>query len=161
MRGITRLRIREYPDPVLREECRPVGRITGAIEHLATCMMYAMKEAGGIGLAAPQVGQAIRMLVIDTVGQVPEGKLFESDFGFSGVMYNPEIVEKKGTIKFEEGCLSFPGEQKEVDRAAWIKVKYMNKYGTVSMNEFQGLTAICVQHEIDHLNGKLFTDYEA
>ena len=154
------LRIREYPEPVLREQTKRIYKISSAIEELAASMMTIMKKHNGVGLAAPQVGQAIKLAVVNTVGHIPDKEEFADDTGFNGALINPSIESSEGTIAIQEGCLSFPGLEVAVPRAAKIVVAYTDIYGRDTVSTFTGFTAIVVQHELDHLNHKLFIDYD-
>lgn len=137
----------KYPDPILREKSVEVRNINKNIIKLLDDMAETMYDADGVGLAAPQVGVSKRVTVID-VGD--EHGLIE--------LINPEIIEKSGEQIGPEGCLSFPGIVGEVRRAQKCKVRALNRYGEVFEIEGEGLLARAFQHEIDHLNGVLFTD---
>jgi peptide deformylase len=138
--------IRTGKDPVLRQIAKPVPKVTKAIEKLLDDMAETMYDAEGIGLAAVQIGIVKRLVVAD----VGEG-LVE--------LINPEIVEASGSQIGYEGCLSLPGLRGEVDRALTIKVRAWNRKEEVVEFEATELFARCIQHEVDHLNGILFTDY--
>lgn len=139
--------IRTGNDPVLREKARPVPVINKAIEKLLTDMAQTMYDAEGIGLAANQVGIAKRIVVVD-VGQ----ELIE--------LVNPEIVDKsEDQARAYEGCLSLPGLRGQVTRPAEITVRYMDRHGETHEIHAKDLLARCIQHEVDHLDGILFTDY--
>ncbi len=141
------LDIRVLGDPILREETRPVGEITDGIRALAKSMFDTMYLAKGIGLAAPQVGRTERMAVID-VDDKPM------------VIINPEIVESDPkTAKSEEGCLSIPDVYGDVERPSRVKVRALDLEGKEFEIEAGDLLGRCLQHEIDHLHGKLFLDY--
>jgi peptide deformylase len=140
------LDIRVLGDPVLRKETTPVEQITPEIRDLIADMFDTMYAAEGIGLAAPQVGRTERIAVMDVEGQ---------KFAF----INPEIVEKEGTIRGEEGCLSIPEVFGDVTRASRVVVRALNEEGEEFEAEGTELLARCMQHEIDHLDGKLFIDY--
>lgn len=146
------LPIRIVPDPVLRKTARAVAPADMAqVGRLIPDMFAAMYAAPGIGLAAPQVGVLLRVIVIDIApDKVP------APFA----LINPEIIaasEEKATR--EEGCLSLPEQYADVTRPAWVKVKYQDEHGNKKEIEGDGLLAACLQHEIDHLNGVLFVDY--
>jgi len=138
--------IRKGNDPVLRQIAKPVGEVTKAIGKLLDDMSQTMYDAPGIGLAAPQIGVSKRIVVID----VGKG-LIE--------LINPEIVRKSGLNRATEGCLSLPGLVGDVTRATEVSVRGLNREGEMFEFEASELLARCVQHEIDHLNGVLFTDY--
>lgn len=141
------LEIRVLGDPILREETKPVAEITDELRALAKNMFDTMDLARGIGLAAPQVGRTERMAVIGV-----EEQRF--------VIINPEIVEADGkTAKAEEGCLSIPDVYGDVERPARVRVRALDLDGKTFEVEAGELLARCLQHEIDHLHGKLFIDY--
>lgn len=141
--------ILEFPDPRLRKKASPVARVDEQINRLIDDMFETMYAAPGIGLAATQVDVHQRLLVADV----------STEKNAPYVLINPEILEKDGTAVTEEGCLSVPGYYEEVERADHIKVRFLDRHGVQNECEFVGLLAVCVQHEIDHLNGKLFVDY--
>lgn len=147
------LPIVKYPDQILKTRASEVGEINSEIRSLLTNMAETMYEAPGIGLAGPQIGTLMRLCVVD-VGDDEEtgrvGRLYK--------LVNPEIVSKEGRIKYEEGCLSIPGIHEYVERASNIVVKALNEESKSITIEAEGLLAICLQHEIDHLDGILFTD---
>lgn len=135
------------PDPVLREIAKPVASVTPNIRKLLDDMAETMYDAPGVGLAAPQIGILKRVIVMD-VGD--EHGLIE--------LINPEIIEKDGEQFGPEGCLSIPGLTGDVRRANQVKVKGLNRDGEEIVIEGTELLARCIQHEVDHLNGVLFTD---
>ncbi len=142
-----------HPDPRLKKVCTPVADVTGELRALAADMLETMYDAPGIGLAAPQVGVLSRLIVLDCVKEdgAPPRPL---------VMFNPEIAAASDeTSVYEEGCLSIPEQYAEVTRPAEVEVAWMDRDGKPRQEAFAGLWATCVQHEIDHLNGKLFIDY--
>lgn len=138
--------IRLEGDPVLREVAKPVPEITKNILKLLDDMAETMYDAEGVGLAAPQVGILKRVIVMDCGDGLIE-------------LINPEIVSKEGQQVGPEGCLSIPGITAEVSRANHVVAKGLNRNGEEITVEGEGLLARCIQHEIDHLNGILFTDY--
>lgn len=139
--------IRTGNDPVLREKAKPVPVINKAVEKLLTDMAQTMYDADGIGLAANQVGIAKRIVVIDVGSGLIE-------------MVNPEITEKSTeTARAYEGCLSLPGLRGAVTRPAEVTVRYLDRHGVEHELHATELLARCVQHEVDHLDGILFTDY--
>lgn len=140
------LEIRVLGDPVLREETRPVETVTDELRELARNMFETMYLAKGIGLAAPQVGRIERLAVVD----VDDNPL---------VIINPEVVHAEGKDKAEEGCLSIPDVYGDVERPERVRVRATNLEGQEFEVEADGLFARCLQHEIDHLHGKLFIDY--
>ena len=142
-----------HPDPRLKKTCDPVPDLSDDLRVLADNMLETMYDAPGIGLAAPQVGVLSRLIVLDCVKD-------EKDKPRPLVMFNPEILASSDeTNVYEEGCLSIPDHFGEVTRPAAVKVAWLDQNGTPQEEEFDGLWATCVQHEIDHLNGKLFIDY--
>lgn len=143
------LKILEYPDPRLRAKAAPVEAVDDGIRHLIDDMLETMYAAPGVGLAATQVDVHKRLLVVD-VSETKDRPL---------CLINPEIVEKDGIEISEEGCLSVPGVTEPVERAEHIKVRALDRNGDVLNLETAGLLAVCIQHEIDHLDGKLFVDY--
>jgi len=143
------LHILQYPDPRLRIKALPVPAVDDEIRRLIDDMLETMYNAPGIGLAAPQVAVSKRVIVID-ISEHKNDPL---------CLVNPEIAGKDDIEQMEEGCLSVPGIYEVVERAARIKVKALDRDGkSVAMN-VDGLLAVCIQHEIDHLEGKLFVDY--
>ncbi|MER9232743.1 peptide deformylase [Mesorhizobium sp. M0622] len=140
------------PDPVLRQVSKPVERVDGDLRKLAGDMLDTMYDAPGIGLAAIQVGEPLRVLVIDLAK--------EDETPAPHVFINPEILESSDQRSvYEEGCLSIPDYYAEVERPAAVRVKYLDRDGKLQEIEAEGLMATCLQHEIDHLNGVLFIDY--
>jgi len=142
----------EFPDPRLKSVSEPVEEIDDAIRELAADMLEVMYDEPGIGLAAPQVGEAIRLIVVDTEW-TEEGA--DQD---PLVLLNPEILERSGAITWTEGCLSVPDFQAEVERAQKVRVRGLDLDGNEVMEEAEELRAVCFQHEIDHLDGILFID---
>ncbi|MEX0733982.1 MAG: peptide deformylase [Steroidobacteraceae bacterium] len=146
---MTRLTILEYPDPRLRTRAVPVDAVDAPLRELIDDMFETMYAANGIGLAATQVDVHRRLLVTD----VSEGR------NERRILINPEILSRDGTATSQEGCLSVPGYFDDVERAARIRVRALDQDGKTFESDLEGLLAICVQHEIDHLDGKLFVDY--
>jgi peptide deformylase len=132
--------------PILRQETEPVSEITDELRALADNMFETMRAASGVGLAAPQVGRSERLCVVEV-----------DDQAFT--LFNPEVIEREGKIKWEEGCLSIPDVFGWVERSARVKVRALDRNGEVIEVEGTELLAVCLQHEIDHLNGKLFIDH--
>jgi len=143
------LKILEYPDPRLRKKALPVEVVDDSIRTLLDDMLETMYAAPGIGLAAPQVNLQKRMIVLD-ISEEKNAPLR---------LINPEIIWTSGTEEMEEGCLSFPGVFEKVCRAEKAKIKALGYDGGYFELEADGLLAVCIQHEIDHLEGKLFVDY--
>jgi peptide deformylase len=146
---MTRLTILEYPDPQLRTRAVPVGVVDAQLRELIDDMLETMYAANGIGLAATQVDVHRRLLVADVSESHREPRVF----------INPEILAREGTEISQEGCLSVPGYYDDVERAERIRVRALDRDGKPFEVDLDGLLAICVQHEIDHLDGKLFVDY--
>ena len=142
------LDIRLYPDDILRTRCQPT-EMNDEIDRLIDDMLYTMYEAPGIGLAAPQVGRNLRVIVAD-VSESRDQPV---------ALINPEIIASDGMTEYEEGCLSLPGIYAKVRRPARIRVRALNRDGKPVELEADDLLAICLQHEIDHLNGVLFIDH--
>ena len=141
--------ILHYPDPRLREKARPVEKVTPEIRKLVEDMAETMYAAPGVGLAATQVDVHKQVIVIDTSPTHDQLK----------VLINPAIVEQRGNSDTEEGCLSVPGVYDKVARAEWIRVRALDERGQSFDLEADGLLAVCIQHEMDHLKGRVFVDY--
>ncbi len=143
-----------YPDPRLKEISSPVERVTDEVRSQLNDMMETMYASGGIGLAAVQVGIMQRMMVMD-VDQTERGEPVSPI-----KLVNPEVIwESEETHTYQEGCLSFPGQYADVTRAEKVRIRYMDEQGELRELEADGLLAICIQHELDHLNGITFTDH--
>lgn len=141
-----------YPDPRLRKSCAPVARITPELESLAAEMLALMYAAPGVGLAAPQVGVMSRMFVMDCSR--------DGDARDPVVMVNPELVSASATLNVhEEGCLSIPDQYADVTRPAEVRMRWTGLDGRAQERDLDGLWATCAQHELDHLDGKLFIDH--
>jgi peptide deformylase len=143
------LDILHYPDERLRNKAKPVTAVNDSIRKLVDDMFETMYHAPGIGLAAIQVNVAWRVIVVDVSAEKDQPLCF----------INPEILSKDGVEQHEEGCLSVPGFYETVERAEHIKVRALNRDGDSFELETGDLLAVCIQHEIDHLDGKLFVDY--
>ncbi len=143
------LPILRYPDPRLHTRAQPVTVVDDSIRQLVRDMAETMYEAPGIGLAATQVNVHKRLVVID---------ISEDKSGLVALI-NPEILERSGEQVCEEGCLSVPGIYESVKRAERVRVRALNEQGEPFEFEAEGLLAVCVQHEIDHLDGKVFVEY--
>lgn len=140
-----------HPDPRLKKVCDPVAEITAEVTALANDMLETMYDAPGIGLAAPQVGVMKRVLVMDCIKDGPPEPM---------VLINPAVIwSSEDVATYEEGCLSIPDQYAEVKRPAEVQVRWLGLDGVEHERQFAGLWATCVQHEIDHLDGKLFIDY--
>ena len=149
---MAKLPILTVPDPRLREVSKPVEKIDDRVRGILKDMAETMYDAPGIGLAAPQVGVLERMIVVD-IGDKDEdipGRLYQ--------LINPEVVDSSGTMEFEEGCLSIPGIREKVVRPSHVKVTALDQNNSPVEIVADGILAICLQHEIDHLNGILFPD---
>jgi peptide deformylase len=141
--------ILEFPDPRLRTRALPVTDFDPELSRLIDDMFETMYAAPGIGLAAPQIDVQMRLLVID-VSEERNQPL---------VLINPEILAREGVEVTEEGCLSVPGIYDQVQRAAKVRVRAQDRNGEVFERDYEGTLAVCVQHEMDHIDGKLFVDY--
>jgi peptide deformylase len=140
-----------HPDPRLKKVCDPVGEITIEIRRLAEDMFETMYDAPGIGLAAPQVGVTKRVIVMDCIKQGTPQPM---------VLINPSVIwASEDLTVYEEGCLSIPDIYNDITRPAEVKVRWTDLDGAEQERQFDGIWATCVQHEIDHLDGKLFIDY--
>ena len=144
--------IRLWPDPVLRRRALLVEAVDASVRSLVNDMFETMYEAPGVGLAAPQIGVLRRILVLDTRPRQPEVQPV--------AMINPRIVLSEGGLSlYREGCLSIPGEAEEVERPAIVTVEFLDVDGQVQRLRCEGLLATAAQHEMDHLDGKLYVDY--
>jgi peptide deformylase len=143
------LPILQYPDPRLYKLAAPVARVDDSIRNLVRDMAQTMYSAPGVGLAATQVDVHKQVIVIDISPTHDQLKVF----------INPEIIESRGTSDAEEGCLSVPGVFDKVARAEWIRVRALDAEGEPFELEADGLLAVCIQHEMDHLKGKVFVEY--
>jgi peptide deformylase len=143
------LDILHFPDPRLRTRAQDVVTVDDQVRTLVDDMFETMYQAPGIGLAATQVNVHQRILVIDISSEQNEPVVF----------INPEILDKYGSEEMDEGCLSVPGVYERVQRAEQIRVRALDRNGEAFELETEGLLAVCIQHEIDHLDGKLFVDY--
>ena len=146
---MAKLTILEYPDPRLRTRAEPLETVDDGVRQLIDDMLETMYAAPGVGLAATQVNVHKRLLVCD----VSEDKSNPLAF------INPEIIQRDGEQWLEEGCLSVPGEYESVCRSEHIRVRALDRHGETFELDADGLLAVCVQHEMDHLEGKLFVDY--
>ena len=142
-----------HPDPRLKKACSSVADISDALRTLADDMLETMYDAPGIGLAAPQIGVLDQLIVLDCVKE-------EGETPRPLVMFNPVVLSSSDeTNVYEEGCLSIPEQYGEITRPKVVDVEWMDRDGNAQRETFDGLWATCVQHEIDHLQGKLFIDY--
>ena len=145
------LKIIKAPDPILKKRCLPVDAVDSTIRRLMDDMLETMYDAPGIGLAAPQVAIHKRIIVVDGSEKDAEREpLF---------LANPELIQTSNELTtFNEGCLSFPDQYAEVERPKTVKVRYLDYNNEIKEIDADGLLSTCIQHEIDHLNGKLFVD---
>lgn len=141
------LNVRRYGDPILRQKAQPVEAVTPEIRQTLADMLETMYHQVGIGLAAPQVGIGLRIILVDDGPRGPR------------VLINPVIVEQRGVVRGEEGCLSIPGFFGEVERSEWVRVEALDAEGLPLVLEAKGLQARVIQHEMDHLDGVLFIDH--
>ena len=146
---MTKLVILEYPDPRLRTKATPVAVFDEALRRLVDDLLETMYGAKGVGLAASQVDVHKRLLVLD-VSETRDQPM---------VLINPQILSAEGRVPGEEGCLSLPGIYDKLERAARIRVRALDSYGKPFEIDAEGMLAVCIQHEMDHLDGKLFVDY--
>jgi peptide deformylase len=143
--------ILHYPDKRLRERGERIDAITPELQKLVDDMAETMYAAPGVGLAATQIGEAIQLFIVDIAAENEPSDL--------RVFINPEILERSGEITWQEGCLSFPGVQEDVDRAGHVKVRAQDRNGQWFELEAEGLLAVAIQHEYDHLQGVLMIDH--
>jgi peptide deformylase len=149
---MSKLEIITLPDPILRKVAAPVERVDDALRRLADDMLDAMYEAPGIGLAAPQVGVSRRLIVLDVSEKDGEKKPL--------VMVNPEILTRSDERRvYEEGCLSIPDVKVEIERPAVVNVRFLDREGRQQELSADGLLATAIQHEVDHLEGRLIIDF--
>lgn len=145
------LNIIKYPDPILKKKAEPLREITSEIKRLVDDMAETMYAAPGVGLAAPQIGRSVRVIVIDINTREGEKRDLIS-------LINPEIIEQSGEMVWEEGCLSVPDYSSDIKRAERVVVKGLDIDGKEKVVVGEGLLSVVLQHEIDHLNGILFID---
>jgi len=144
----------QFPDPRLKRVAEPIEKITDEIRTLAQDMLEVMYDEPGIGLAAPQVGESVRLIVLDTDWKDDDGGGERRPL----VLVNPEIVEREGSLIWNEACLSVPDYSAEVERSARVRVRGLDLEGREVVEDASDLRAVCFQHEIDHLDGILFID---
>ena len=158
------LEILKFPDPRLRKKCAPVASVTPELKQLASDMLETMYASKGIGLAAAQVDRQVRLVVLDTRprenGRYKPEEMTELERAVEMplAIFNPEVIRKQGKTTYDEGCLSVPTYFETVERADVIEVTGLGLDGQPLHFTVDGLLAICIQHEIDHLDGKLFID---
>ncbi|MFK7861321.1 MAG: peptide deformylase [Granulosicoccus sp.] len=145
---MAKLEIVEYPDPILRQRAKPVEDFNESTQVLVANLIETLYSTSGIGLCAPQVGQSTQILVMDLSDKQNDPEVF----------MNPVILAKAGFAIVEESCLSIPGVAAKVIRSGVISIRAQNQEGQLFEKEFDGMKAVCLQHEIDHLEGKLFID---
>jgi len=143
------LDILQFPDTALRKVAEPVADVDGRIDQLVSDMLETMYEAPGIGLAATQINIHERLVVLDITEECDDPL----------VLINPEILEQEGEQEMQEGCLSIPGIYENIKRASNIRLSAVDRAGEPFEMEAEGILAVCIQHEVDHLDGKLFVDY--
>ena len=143
------LDVLHFPDARLRNKARAVASVDENVLQLATDMLETMYAAPGIGLAAIQVNIPLRVVTID----------ISKDHNDPLILINPQIIQSRGTFSSEEGCLSVPDIYEPVERAQWVRFSYLDENAQNVQREAEGMLAVCVQHEIDHLDGRLFVDY--
>ncbi len=159
------LEILTYPDPRLRHKAKPAKAVDAELQRFAQDMTETMYDSNGIGLAATQVGRDIRLLVVDTRPHDDNGEIdlegmteLERAVKQPLVVINPEIIKTEGKTTYEEGCLSVPTFYETVERFTYIELNYLDVDGKEQTLKVDGLLSICLQHEMDHLEGKLFID---
>lgn len=140
-----------WPNPILKQKAQPVAKVDDGIRTLIKDMFESMYAADGVGLAAPQIGVLKNVIVLDTTPRQPESKPL--------AMVNPEILTLEGKCTYKEGCLSVPGEAEDVERAAVVTARYLDEEGVERTITADGLLAIAIQHECDHLKGVMFVDH--
>lgn len=143
--------ILHYPDKRLREAGKKVEAFTPELQKLIDDMAETMYAAPGVGLAATQIGEMLQLFIVDVAGEDEPSDL--------RVFINPQILERDGEVAWQEGCLSFPGVQEEIDRAASVRVRAQDRHGKWFELEADGLLAVAIQHEYDHLQGVLMIDH--
>ena len=166
------LDVLKFPDSRLRHKGQTVETITPALKQLAKDMLETMSQKNGVGLAAIQVAHPVRLLVADTSSELLESQEEKAPYSTDSlkkslvaqikqplILFNPKVVKKEGQIVFSEGCLSFPSYFAEIKRAEIVEVKALNEKEEEIFIRTDGLLSICLQHEIDHLNGRLFIDH--
>lgn len=146
---MAKLEVLHFPDPRLRKMASPVETIDSDIRRIAEDMLETMYEEAGIGLAAIQVNIQKRIIVVDV----------SEDRNQPLVLINPTVITSEGAEQMQEGCLSVPGYYDDVERAEFIRYTYLDLAGELQQAEANGILSVCIQHEIDHLDGKLFIDY--
>jgi len=159
------LEVLKFPNPQLRKLSLPIEKVTPELKKFSEDMLETMRDERGIGLAAPQVGNLVRLIIVDTRPQ-KEGRYTPEEMtGLEQkvmteplILFNPVVVDKVGETTYDEGCLSVPGYFETVKRYETIDVEALNDKGEKVEFKVDGLTSICIQHEIDHLDGKLFID---
>ena len=143
--------ILHYPDKRLREKGKKIEAVTPDLRTLIDDMAETMYAAPGVGLAATQIGEKLQLFIIDIADADEPSDL--------KVFINPEILESSGEVTWQEGCLSFPGVQEDIDRAAHVRVRALDRDGNSFEIEAEGLLAVAIQHEYDHLQGQLMIDH--
>lgn len=143
--------IRLFPEPVLRKKCEKIDHFGASLKALVSDLVRTMKsQAHGIGIAAPQIGVAQQVAVVDVSPRVPEARML--------VLINPQILETRDEKISREGCMSLPDYMGNIKRYDFVRLRWQDENGEFHLREFQGIEAVCIQHEVDHLNGILFMD---
>lgn len=171
---MAKLEVLKFPDPRLREKSKKISFVSEELATLAQDMLETMKSENGVGLSAIQIGRPVHLFVADTRSELAPSAEEEESSRYSSeglkqdlvkkinqplILFNAKILNQWGEVFYKEGCLSFPSYFAEVKRAETIKVKALNEKGKEIFFKTDGLLSICIQHEIDHLNGKLFIDH--
>ena len=144
------------PSPVLKKKAAAVSAVDAKVRQLLDDMIDTMRAADGVGLAAPQIGISLRVAVIDAPEKLADGTVLSESRLFEFI--NPEITARFGKIEWDEGCLSIPGLQQIMQRSSEVTCKYLDRNGKAQILQARGLLAVAIQHEIDHLDGKLLLD---
>ncbi len=160
------LEVLKFPDPRLRKMSESILDVNDEMIQFSKDLLDTMYSEKGIGLSAPQVNSLRRIITVDTRPKDKEGRYeiremteLEQMLEYPLVLFNPEVLEREGETSYDEGCLSVPGYFERVKRYDWVKVKALDQNKKEVVFEVDGLTSICIQHEIDHLDGKLFIDH--
>lgn len=144
------------PSPVLKKKAAEVSAVDANVRQLLDDMLDTMRAADGVGLAAPQIGVSLRVAVIDAPEKLADGTILSESRLFEFI--NPKITERSGSIEWDEGCLSIPGLQQVMQRSAEVTCTYLDRSGKAQTLKAHGLLAVAIQHELDHLDGKLILD---
>ena len=151
MNSISSPQIRLFPDPVLRKKCDQIDHFGNSLEALIRDLIKTMKsQPHGIGIAAPQIGITQQVAVVDVSPRVPGSKIL--------ILVNPQVLEVRGEKMSREGCMSLPDYTGNIKRYDFVRLRWQDENGEFHSKEFNGIEAVCIQHEVDHLNGVIFMD---